>query len=201
MVSIMLGAWPPVTSQAHAQTPSGSIVGVWTLNKAQSDAPPEQMPDVDSDHPGGAVGSGGGGFGRRGGGLGRGDNVGRNGGRGSRDDVERMRAAMRDVTDTPARLTIVQTPSMVIITTGDGRTTRLSPDGKTIKDDSTNVQRRSKWDGGRLVTEITGIGPGKITETYAVDPERRRLNVTIQMENARAARGITIHRVYDAEAR
>ena len=58
--------------------------------------------------------------------------------------------------EAPERLTIVRTESLVIVTTGDGRTTRLSPDGKKIKDDSTGIERKSKWDGNKLVTEITG---------------------------------------------
>ena len=70
-----------------------------------------------------------------------------------------MRDAMRDVTEPSERLTIVQTDSMVLITGADGRTTRLSADGKKIKDENTGVERKTKWDGGKLVSEISGLGP------------------------------------------
>ena len=107
--------------------------------------------------------------------------------------MARQRQALRDIMEAPERLTITQTDSMVIMTAGDGRTTRLSTDGKKVKDDSTHIERKTKWDGGKLVSEISGAGPGKITETYSVDPEHHQLIVALQMENSRmppAAPGI-----------
>ena len=44
---------------------------------------------------------------------------------------------------------------------------------------------------------MSGLGPGKITETYAADPEHHQLIVTLAAENSRA-QGIGGHRVYDA---
>ena len=117
----------------------------------------------------------------------------------SPEDMAHMRDAMRDVMNPPDRLTIVQTDTMVIITTGDGRTTRLSPDGKKIKDNSTKSGRKTKWDGSKLVSEIDGLGPGKITETYSADAEHKQLHVTVEMEGPRQP--MTMHRVYDAEGR
>jgi hypothetical protein len=139
---------------------------------------------------GGGRGGFGGGFGGGGGGYG--------GGRMNPEDMQRMREAMRDIMNPPNRLTIAQTESLILITTDDGRVTRLSPDGKKIKDESTKSERRTKWDGDKLVSEITGLGPGKITETYRADPERKQLHVTVQME--RPGRPVTINRIYDATA-
>ena len=45
-----------------------------------------------------------------------------------------------------------------MLTGADGRTTRLSPDGKKIKDENTKIERKTKWDGGKLVSEINGLG-------------------------------------------
>jgi hypothetical protein len=137
------------------------------------------------------------GGGMRGGGMGRG---GMGGGRGNPDDMARMRDAMRDVMNPPEHLTITQTETMVVITSQDGRTTRLSPDGKKIKDESTGIERKTKWDGAKLVSEISGLGPGKMTETYTVDEEHHRLHVAIQMEGGRA-QPRTTNRLYDADAR
>ena len=117
----------------------------------------------------------------------------------SPEDMARMRDAMRDTMNPPDRLTITQTERMVIMTTGDGRTTRLSTDGKTIKDDSTKIERKTKWDGGKLVSEISHLGPGKITETYSADPEHHQLHVTVQVDDARQP--MTVNRVYDADRR
>jgi hypothetical protein len=103
--------------------------------------------------------------------------------------------ALHDILNPPERLTIVQTGSMVIITGPDGRTTRLAPDGKKIKDDSTRIERRTKWDGGKLVTEITGLPAGKLTETWAVDSERRQLHITLKNDDDH--RPLMVTRVYD----
>lgn len=198
--AIFIGGWAPVNTRVHGQAQPHSIVGAWILNNTQSETKRDDTPDANSNRPEGARGRRGG-SGRGGGGFGRGGNMGRSVDSGrSADEVARMRDAMRDITETPERLTIVQASSMVIITTGEGRTTRLSPDGTKIKDESTNIERRSKWDGGKLVTEITGLGP-KMTETYVADPERHQLIVTIQTESARMPQGMTTRRVYDAEPR
>ena len=114
-------------------------------------------------------------------------------------DVQRQRNALRDELQPPEHLTITETGATVIMTAGDGRTTRLSVDGKKIKDESTNVERRTKRDGGKLVSEITGLGNGKITETYSVDDEHKQLHVTLEIEGSQ--RKATTNRVYDADPR
>jgi hypothetical protein len=111
----------------------------------------------------------------------------------------RVRNAMRDLMTPSDRLTVVQTDSLIIITGADGRTTRLSPDGKKVKDDSTRLEWKTRWDGAKLVAEITGLPSGKILETYTVDPEHRQLHLTLQLEDTR--RPATIHRVYDFDPR
>ena len=111
-----------------------------------------------------------------------------------------MRDAVRDILEAPDRMTITETPSMVIITTGDGRTTRLATDGQKIKDDSTGIERKTHWDGGSLVSEISGAaGRAKITETYAVDPELHQLTVTVTVQGGGQERA-PVHRVYSAQA-
>lgn len=101
----------------------------------------------------------------------------------------------------PAHLVIVDTGSMIVVTAPDGRTLRLSPDEKKIKDDNTKVERKTKWDGAKLVSEISGLGPNKITETYAVDPEHHQLRVTLQTEGGRAGQPRTVNHICDADAR
>ena len=117
------------------------------------------------------------------------------------DDIARMRDAMRDITQPPDHLVITQTDSMVVLTGADGRTTRLSPDGKKIKDENTKIERKTKWDGGKLVSEISGLGPGKMTQTFAVDPEGKQLRVTVVMEGGRSGTPRTTTQVYDLDAR
>ncbi len=194
----VLVLWPGMAPRVNAQTDKpASLTGAWILNKDLSDNPQNQTGDGREDGARGRRSGGGRGFGR--GGFGGG--AGRGGGRSGSDPEQaaRVRNAMRDLMNPSDRLTIVQTDSLIIITGSDGRTTRLSPDGKKVKDDSTKFEWKTRWDGAKLVTEITGLPSGKILETYAVDPEHRQLHLTLQVEDTR--RPATINRVYDFDPR
>jgi hypothetical protein len=197
--ALFVATWLAVESRAQAPE-RGSLTGAWTLNKDQSDQPPSR-----DDSKGGDSGARHGGYGRGGGmrhgGFG-GGGMGRNGGGRAGVDPEaaaRMRDAMRDVMGAPDHLTIVQTESIVSITSNDGRTTRLSPDGKKIKDDNTKIERKTHWDEGKLVSEINGLGRGKVTQTFAVDPAQHQLRIVLQMEGGRSNNARTITHVYDAD--
>jgi len=193
-----LFAAPP----APAAVPS--LAGGWTLNKDASDQPPDRADRDQGDQRGGSGGGSGGYGGRRGGGFGGrrgGGGFGRGGGGGSMmdpADAARMREAMRDIMTAPDHLVVTQTDSMVVFTSADGRTTRLAPDGKKVKDDSTKIERKTKWDGDKLVTEISGIGRGKVTETYALDAEHHQLRRTLVMEG-RGGQPRTTTFVYDID--
>jgi hypothetical protein len=166
----VLGLVSPLGANRAPAAGGHAIAGAWTLNNDLSDQPGRDQRDggTDSGRRGGGRGPGGGG--RRGGGGFGGGWGGRGGGRGAGatmnpDDMARMRDAMRDLTSPPSHLTIVETDSMIVITSADGRTTRLAPDGKKVKDDNTGIERKTKWDGEKLVTEISGLGPmGKATK-------------------------------------
>src|SRR5262249_40930031 len=114
-------------------------------------------------------------------------------------EAERMREVMREILDPPKHLIIANTGSMVILTGPDGRTLRLSPDGKKVKDDSTKIERKTKWDRENLISEVSGLGQGKITETYAMDAERHQLRVTVQVERPQTQQARTFNHVYDLD--
>jgi hypothetical protein len=131
------------------------------------------------------------------GGMGRGG-----GGGGAAIDPEqaaRVREALRDIMNPPDHLTITETDATVMITGADGRTTRLSPDGKKIKDDNTKIERKTHWDGAKLVTEISGAGPGKITQTISVEGDPHQLRMVALVEG-RGNQPRTITHVYDLDA-
>jgi hypothetical protein len=208
-VTALIGAW--LSAESRAQTPQlpTPITGAWTLNADLSDKPPSQSRSSEGDSGsgrrgggsgggGGGTGRGGMGGGRHGGGMGRGG-MGGGGAAANPEDAQRLRDALRDITNAPAHLTIVQTDSqMVVVTTGDGLVTRLSPDGKKIKDDSTKIERKTKWDGAKLVCEISGALPMKMTETYEVDPDQHQLVITLATD---AKPPVTRRHVYDADPR
>ena len=190
-----------LSAQSPSTPSTPAIVGAWTLNKSLSDAQgttPERGDRTGRGGSGGRRGGGGGfggGGGRGGGGFGGGGfGRGGGGGRGNPDDMRRMRDAMRDVLEAPDRMTITETDSMVIITTGDGRTTRLATDGKKVKDDSTGIERKTRWDKEQLISEISGAGSGKITQTFVVNPESHQLTVALDFGGTRRPPS---HHVYD----
>ncbi len=196
-VLAVLGLVSPLGANRAPAAGGHAIAGAWTLNNDLSDQPGRDQRDGGTDggrRAGGGRGPGGGG-GRRGGGGFGGGWGGRGGGRGAGatmnpDDMARMRDAMRDLTSPSNHLTIVETDSMVVLTSADGRTTRLAPDGKKVKDDNTGIERKTKWDGEKLVTEVSGLGPmGKATQTIAADPESHQLRIVLQMEGGRQADG------------
>lgn len=189
----------------HADTPkpNDAIVGAWTLNKNASQLAPasgENANGRDGDN-GGRRGDGFGGGRRRGGGGFGGGGFGRGGGGFNatpeqREAAERMRDAMRQELQAPDHMTIVSSDTTIIITTPDGHTTRLATDGKKIKDESTGVERKTKWDAGKLVSEVTGLGRGKITETYSFDADARQLRVQLDIDGPRKT---SQTRVYDLD--
>jgi hypothetical protein len=196
-------AWSGGATSTHAQTDATTqktIVGEWRLNLDLSDKPQDRWQQGGQN--GGRRQGGGGGGGRRGG-YGGGYGGGRYGGGSggstmSSEDRERMRDAIREIMNPPERLTITQTESMVIITSADGHVDRLSPNGQKIKDESTGIERKTKWDGDKLVCEISGAGRRKITQTYSADPEHKQLHVAVQMDTPGQPTKITY--VYDRAA-
>ena len=191
-------------SAAHADTPkpNDAIVGAWTLNKASSDL---GGTPGDGEGRSGDEGRRGDGSGRRRGGGGFGGGVGRGGGGGfgnqtpqNQEAIQRMRDALRQEMQAPDHMTVVFSDTTIIITTPDGHTTRLSTDGKKIKDESTGIERKTKWDAGKVVSEINGLGRGKITETYSVDGDPKQLRVKLEIDGPRKT---TQTRVYDLDAR
>ena len=181
---------------AQKDEPVTSIVGAWTLDKKLSDVAEDRPHGGSGQHRGG--GGGGGGHGR--GGF-HGGGGGFNGGHApDQDGVARRQEAWRDLVAAPDHMTIVQTESMIVITARDGRTTRLSPDGKKIKDESTNIERKTRWEEGKLVSEISGTA-GHATETYSVNPAQHELLVVVRLESSGSDETVRVlHRLYTLDA-
>jgi hypothetical protein len=201
LASFAAGLWL-ATTLARADATPLPIVGQWTLNKELSDLPSssDQRGDAsgNDDHDRGRGYGGGHRGGGGGGGYGHGYGGGRSDG-GRSEDAARRVQAIREIMTGADRLTITATDSMVIVTDAKGRTTRLSLDGKKIKDDSTGIERKTKWDGAKLVTEISGAGPGTITQTYQIDPEHHQLTITVQPP-AKTGAPMPRRFVYDTDA-
>ena len=49
--------------------------------------------------------------------------------------------------------------------------------------------------------EISGLGRGKITQTFSVDQDTRQMRIVVLLEGGREAQPRTITHVYDADQR
>jgi hypothetical protein len=197
-VTSVLFTWLAVDSRAQTAD-KVSLEGRWTLNRELSDQPPaRERGDEQGRGERGQMGRGGfGGGGRRGSGYGRGSGRAGDGRAGNPEEIARMREALRVILQPGDQLTITQSDSMILVTDQDGYTTRLSADGKKIKDDNTNIERKTRWEGGTLISEINGAGRGKIIQRFSTQAEAHQLRIAIEIEG-RDNQKRTITQVYDA---
>ena len=197
------------------------IDGVWVLNQELSDDPSGRLDGGQQGGrggfgPGGGFGGGRGGFGGGRGGFG-GGRGGFGGGGGNRPDPqemarlrESMQGAIRDLLGAPRRITIVSGDDEIGLTYNDGRVVRLIPDDREhagLAGSSMQVQRKTRWDDERLVTEIEleTRFPFRVEQTYEVRTDGgsgRQLIVTSRVERGRGSDGDReFRRVYDLQER
>jgi hypothetical protein len=217
------GQVPAAAGTVQAQTPAQgaapataqddplqvtNVGGHWELNWQQSDKPPEAAvrPGDEGEGPEGGRGSRGGP--PPGGGMG-GMGGGRMGGRGGMGRGERAgaddpsaREEMREALETARTLLIVEHPDRVTITNEKGAVRKLAvtPGDTKVKEDlggGRSVERRTRWDGRKLVTEAVYSGGTKVTETFEKVAEGLQLIVTTKVENKRMGRPLELKRVYD----
>lgn len=189
--------------QADLPPERAALSGAWTINKDLSDK--LQIPGAtergarEGQPPPSGRGGGMGGFG---GGRGRGGAPGGGGDRPNPEEMRKQQAQMRAVLDAPERLMITAEAEAVTFTYGDGRTQRMLTNGKKekLKVDDSQVDTQVTWDKARLVKISSLAGGTKVTETYAVDADPRRLQVTVKVENWRMPQPQTVRRVYDDAA-
>jgi hypothetical protein len=194
-ITLLLGSWLAVESRAQAAD-KVSLAGAWALNRELSDQPPARERGDQRGH--GERGQRGGFGGGRRGGFGGGGGRGGDGRAGDPDEIARMREALRIILQPGDHLTITQSDSMILITDQDGYTTRLSADGKKIKDENTKIERKTRWEAGKLISEINGTGRGKITQTFSTDSDTHQLRIVIETEGGRDNQKRTFTHVYDS---
>jgi hypothetical protein len=190
-----------LASAGQAQVPPerAALSGAWVVNKDLSDKPPVPGAAEPGRGEGPPPAGRGGGMGGFGGGRGRGDAPDGGGDRPNPEEMKKLQAQMRAVLEMPERLMITVDAGSVTFTYGDGRTARMLTNDKKEKltiDDAV-VETQVKWDKARLVKRSTLAGGTKVTETYAVDVNPRRLYVALKIENWRMPQPQTVYRVYD----
>lgn len=182
------------STQAHttSATPPLEIVGAWTFNHDLSSKPPERGERDESSR----VGAGRGGFGGGLGGL-------RGGGMSvSSDDRQKTQAVLRRMREAPERLTITSDGKTIAFADSDGRTWKVTTDGKkqTILTGDGEIELKGRIDGAKLIIEENILGRGRLLYTYAPaeDAGTRRLAIQVKLDSGRLAEHMPeMTRIYD----
>ena len=122
---------------------------------------------------------------------------------GSPDEHERarIREEMRRALEGPTRLTVEQAGTRVIVTAGDGTTHTLEADNRphrSIAGSGVQIERRTRWDNGALVSEVT-LPQGSYTQTW--QRKGPLLTVTTRFSRVRGGTPVVSKRVYEREAK
>ncbi len=183
------------------------IEGAWTINRDMGDPMRGGSAGGDGDtgqqghRHGGGGGGGYGGGGGRGGGMGGGGGYGGGGGRGGgmgggggqvdEQEMQRRRLLAREVLQPPTRLNISVDGDIVSFTDADGRVRKYKTDGKKEKHqfDNGTVETKTKWEPTDLVIETALDNGMKVSQTYAIAPDRRQLVVQTKMEGGHSQDG------------
>jgi hypothetical protein len=189
---------PPVA----AAPPSGPSVlaGTWTRNVAESDDPVAAMRERRIHPP--LVGPGGPSGPMAGPGMGGPIVGGRAGYRPDPDELERTRALMRLVTDGPEELMISVDGHAVTITTRAGRVEHLRADNRKVVEPSeagVELERRTKWDDGALVTKFKVKGGGA-DGRQVYRRKGSRLTLEARFDGDAATRTVKVRHVYELKA-
>jgi hypothetical protein len=190
---------PPPKDEAAAIT---NIGGKWELNWRLSDKLPEQAGAPGRGDQGGEGGSGGGRHGGGGGGgMGRGGMGGRGGGgRGGEGRGGAVTAdQVREILQAQRTLLIVEHPDHVSITDEKGEVQKFVANGEKVKDERAgqSFERRTHWDGRKLITEVALSDGTKISQTYEKVAEGLQLVVTTKVEHSKSGGPREFKRVYD----
>jgi hypothetical protein len=102
---------------------------------------------------------------------------------------------MDDVLEPAAALTVTQGDPELIAVRDDGRVLRLYTDGRKAKERNGTVERKTRWDGSRLVSEVKLQDGRKLTEVWILAADGRELRSSVKLELGRGE--LVVDRVYD----
>ena len=156
---------------------TAGFVGQWTLNRALSDDPADQMRSMRGTMPSGRP------SGRRAGGR----------------SPEQMRSGMDAIRRAAESFTIRQDDSTVVIAYPE-RSLMLFTDRRKQKEvvgDDVEIEYRAWWESGKLLIERKLDGGLTLTEEYSAHAGTGRLHVLTRLEGDRLPRTIAFVRVYD----
>ncbi len=176
--------------------PRQTILGVWKLNRDESDAPRRRSDDDRGSNNGGYGGRRSGG-GYPGGGYPGG---GRGGMGGPRGESEEERQKMHELTSPASKITLSMTGAEVDLMDDQDRKRAFMTDGRKLqKSKDANYQEiAAHWDGKSLVTEEKSPRGGKMSRTFELSEDGRQLYETLHIESSgRSGSSMTLRFVYD----
>lgn len=183
-----------VPSQVHQVPEPPALLGVWVLNRQQSDDPHQKLRELEENarrnrpRMGGDDGMGGfGGMGGRGpGGMGGMGGMGGPGGpHGGRQGRGAMGEPMRRIIDPQDRMTITHRDGDLVFDYADGHQFDVTADGKKIHDMIDEVEIKAKWKGDHLVVERKFDVGTTLVEDYFVAPESGQLFILVEFDSRR----------------
>ena len=200
---------PPQPTATSKQPPRTTLAGSWKLNRDESDDPQQIVRDAEppssgttgrypsGGNPGGGYPSGGnpgGGYpggGRRGGyPSGEQQNTGQN-----IEDNPKMQPLIHPW----ALLSIELKNPEIDVTDDDLRKLTLYTDGRKLQKskDNNDQEVAAHWDGSGLVSDEKSPLGGKMSRTFELSQDGRKLFETLHIANGRSDTPITIRYVYD----
>ncbi len=174
---------PAGAGEPRVTAPPPAILGVWVVNRDQTDDPREIMRarrEAEAQRRSG-----------RRGGMG-GPHVGG-------ADFGPMRQIREEVMVAPERFTISERRGDLVFAYEGGRTALITPDGKKFNDKLEDVEIKAKWQGDHLVVERKYYFGATLVEEYFVSPETHQLFVQVEFDPGHGD-PVKFRRVFDRSA-
>jgi hypothetical protein len=197
-LALVLALALPALPAAAPPASLTSLAGTWVRNAAESDDPAEAVRERRIHPP--LIGPGGPSGPLSGPGMGGPIMSGRRGGYArDPDEMERERALARLVTEGADELMISVDGPAVTITTRAGRVMHLKADDQKVLEDSeagVQLERRTKWSGGALVTKFKVHGGGADGK-QVYRPAGPHLTLEVVFDGDAALRTVKVKHVYE----
>jgi hypothetical protein len=106
---------------------------------------------------------------------------------------------VREILQAQRVLIIVEHPEYVSLTDESGRVQKFATNGEKVKEerDGQSYERRTRWEGRKLVTEVTLADGTRVVQTYEKVAEGLQLVVLTKVDNSRFGAARDFKRVYD----
>src|SRR5467141_1117474 len=188
-----LGPAANAQNSAPLPPPRTTILGAWKFNPDDSDDPRKRRQNSQDSN-----GGYGGGRGRMGGGYPGGGHGGYGGRRGGGESDE-QRQKMRELFTPAKSITLSMTGAEVDLVDDRDRKRAFMTDGRKLKKskDENYQEIAAKFDGNRLVTEEKDPRGNKMSRTFELSSDGRKLYETLHMTTGRNNTPLDIRYVYD----